>query len=482
MRLVNGSICNNWAFFAVAMCVACSLLLPVPALAQCNTSTALKGFNALYGNCGAPVIGLQGGFTLVDATQYTSGNDICVAINSILSQYNPSTGPLTNGVVIDARGFSGTMFCAASPWQGSADTPPVKFSNVVLLPAGTINLGSTLTLPHNTRLVGAGSGLTTLKACKNPPCSSNLSGDMIDMGNSTVCYTSSGHSNCEGVVIEHLTLDASELGLNGIVNQYSQEQGAVNDVTLTSFSSGGTGLSLGTHSDNSGPYTNISYSGSGTCAEIYGGVSSGIGTSTPLLINETRGIHGLTCNMTGGSGPAIYLDAPNNSLEDVYISGSGQDGIRIGSNSAAYNNVLFNVVGSGLGSVIHVSNVASGSGTYSNARDTSILGVSCAGASGGVCPTSTYTIQDDLTSTSLRDANVGMYVLGEPVSGTGGGYSRFTTSTNTSAVTWLVGTSPPSGSCATGSLYSCTNSANCNITSEHYTLWGCIGSGWNPIQ
>jgi hypothetical protein len=481
MRLVNSSLWNGWLFFGVIMYITWSLLLPCPALAQCNTGSARQGFNAVYGNC-SPV-NPQGAFTLVDATQYTSGGtDICVRIQNVLSQYNPyPAAPLVNGVVIDARGFSGTMTCATNPWQ-SSDTPAVNFSNVVLLPAGTITLSHTLVLPHDTRLVGEGSGLTTLQACTTSGCFTGT-GDMIDMGNLTLCQGSNS-INCEGVVIEHLALTGSG-SLKGIVNQYSQELSRVDDVSLTNFS-GGIGLSLDTHSNNSGPYTNISYSGSGVCAEIYGGGSGSLGTSEPP-INQTRGIHGLTCNMTGGSGPAIYLDAPNNSLEDVYIQGSGssQDGIYVGSKRGAYNNVLFNVLGSGLENVIRLSSAGSGSPFYNNVRDVSILGVTCTGSSG--CPGNS--IKDELTSTNLTDTNVGMYLVGEPVTkGSGSdftniGYSRFTTSTNASAVTWLVGSNPPpASSCAAGSLYSCTNSSYCNISTEIYTLWGCIGTGWSHIK
>lgn len=76
-------------------------------------------------------------------------------------------------------------------------------------------------------------------------------------------------------------------------------------------------------------------------------------------------------------------------------------------------------------------------------------------------------------------------ILGEPVQAGGGnvGYFRFTMSPNASAndvgaVTWLVSSSPPSvSSCASGSLYSCTNRSNCTA----YTLYGCEGTGWTGI-
>jgi hypothetical protein len=47
-----------------------------------------------------------------------------------------------------------------------------------------------------------------------------------------------------------------------------------------------------------------------------------------------------------------------------------------------------------------------------------------------------------------------------------------------------VGLKPPTASnCAAGSLYSCTNGSNCNITGEPDTLWECIGgSTWTAIK
>lgn len=182
--------------------------------------------------------------------------------------------------------------------------------------------------------------------------------------------------------------------------------------------------------------------------------------------------------MSSNSGAALYIDAPNNSLEDVAIQGgSSQDGVSIGSHGAAYNNVLFNVSGVGLHNVVHI---VKGANTVS---DITMMGIS---QSSG-----TNSIQDDLsgtaTGTTLTDSSVGIYILGEPVQGGGGnvGYSRFTTSPNANAndvgaVTWLVGSSPPSGgTCAAGSLYSCTNGSNCMLD----TLYGCEGSsGWKGIK
>lgn len=434
------------------------------AQAQCSTTT--QGFNALYGckNVHGQVF-VQGGFAMVDATQFASGSDICAATHSIFAIYNPNNHYA--GVVVDARGFRGTgLTCGSNPWDPSFGWT-TSFSSVVLLPADTIMLSAKLVLPQHTKLIGTGSGSTILVAA------SNFSGtEMIDMGSSTICPVASNHPDCPGVQIEHLGLNANNQSFNGtaisgIVNCCSQELSFTNDVAISNVAAGGIGLSLQGRSNNSGPYVNIHYSGAGACIQIYD--STGIG---PL--NQTRGIHGLTCNMSNNSGAAVYIDAPNNSLEDVAIQGgSSQDGIRIGSQGAAYNNVLFNVSGSGLNNVVHI---VKGANTVS---DVTMMGVS---QSGG-----TNSILDELTASTLTDANVGMYILGEQVqaAGTNVGYSRFTTSPNagsndSGAVTWLVGSSPPSGgTCAAGSLYSCTNGSNCMLD----TLYGCEGSsGWKGIK
>jgi hypothetical protein len=479
MKITRISVWSSWTFFAPLICIGWLLSVPTPALAQCNNST---GFNTVYGNCRGTAT-TQGSFAMVDATQFgTSSTDICTAIANILATYNPTSGG-TSGIVIDARGFASTgLTCnngGVSPWSNVSG----NFASVILLPAGTIALYETLKLPTNSKLVGAGSGSTTFRACTTATgCSSNFSGsDMIDMGlGFATCDVSTGKApDYPAVVIEHLALNANHIqNLNGIVNDCAQELSSVNDVALANFAPGGIGLWLNDHSDNSGPYANISYSGSGRCAQIFNS-----STNKPSNLNQTRGIHGLTCAMSGSEN-AIYLDAPNNSLEDVYISGgSTQDGILIGSQANAYNNVIFNVRGSGLRNVIHICGTTTCGATPYNVTDLTILGVGVVAGSGD-------SIEDDLTNMTLPSPYVGMYILGEQVEGGSSsiGYSRFTTSPNGNptvrAATWLVGSKPPTtGACAAGSLYSCTDGSNCNTTGELYTLWGCQGSGgWKGIR
>jgi hypothetical protein len=419
-------------FFGTLMILTLFSAAPTRAEAQCPAPTA--GFNAVYGNCNG--VSKQGTFAMVDASQYTSNTiDICRAIQQILTAYQHGN---SNGVVVDARGvkLAQTPACSTNPWGIS----PEPDNSVVLLPAGTITIPSKWILPANSRLVGQGSNVTVLQA------GSALTGEMIDMGNATLCPASS-NNDCPGVQVEHLTLIGNGVsGLGGILNQFSQELSYVNDVSFTNFL--GTELTVATQNAvNSGPYSNLTMSNVGTCVNI----NSTYGT---------RGIHGLTCTLRTSSTAGVLVDGSNNNIEDVFIQGgTSQNGILVGSQLPARSNLLFNVTGSGLRNVIELS---------TNASDVTILGATNTG--------SNVTIKDDLTvpNPSLTDAKLGIYVLGEPVQGNASGtpviigYSRFTTSMSSSAVTWLVGPSSPSGTCPAGDLFSQTSD-----TGSGTTLWGC---------
>lgn len=418
-----------------------------------------KGTNAVVSGTGSP----QSSYAFVDVTPY--GTDICAAITGAFTDYNS-----LNKTVVDARGLSGSaLSCTTSdpnPWS----TSPRPERTIVLLPPGTITIYNTWILGSDTKLIGEGPNLTVIESASG----SSFSGsDIIDMGSQGTTSNPSLYCPqdpttmlwlCNGIVIEHLAVeDGSSLGLNGIVNEFSEELSALNDVAIVTKS--GTGLLLGKYTstsgfadaNNSGPYSNIYFSGSGPCVDIVG-------------LNETRGIHGLHCDSSGTSGAVVYLDGTNNSIEDAYISGgSGQDGILIGSQDPAQANVILNVTGSGLGNVVHIYN------SSVNVADLTLMGITRL--------TGTNTIKDELTSsasTPLTDMNVGMYLVGEAVPG-GGGYSRFTTSTSAKFPTWVIGSNAPSGTCATGSLFSCTSSSgSCSTVSK--TLWGCAGSSWTGIK
>jgi hypothetical protein len=190
--------------------------------------------------------------------------------------------------------------------------------------------------------------------------------------------------------------------------------------------------------------------------------------------------------MNADTSAAVFVDAANSRLEDIYIQGastSSQDGILVGSRLPAYTSAILNVHGYGLKNVVHLYSPSTPS---INATDVTILGSACSGSSAGVCPANN--IQDDLPGgATLTATNVGMYIVGEPIAGTSGatvGYSRFTTTPSSTSATWLVGTvSLTSGSsCSSaGSLYSCTSNSSCGSGT---TLWACEGSaaGWVPIE
>jgi hypothetical protein len=251
-------------------------------------------------------------------------------------------------------------------------------------------------------------------------------------------------------------LNGSTLNINGIQNATAQSS-YVDHVTM--FQVLGTGLSVSAM--NSGPYTNITFdSGSSalsttTCANISGG-------------NGTLGIHGLTCIAGSTANTAVFLDAPNNSIEDARIAGFF-DGVLVGSQASTQSDVLFNIFGDTIipmnipapVNVIHISNLHT-------VTDLSLMGVNNAG-------TSNTTIIDDPTGTTIPDRYVAMYVLGK---GANGGYSRYTTSP--SAATWAVGGIAPLVGCAAasaGSLYS-------NTSGTGTALWVCpVGSTkWAAIK
>lgn len=459
------------------------------AQAQCMGTTQTQGFNTVYGCSNAE----QGSYALVDASQF-SGN-ICAQIQSAFTTYlSPTAGVPPYGIVIDARSINSGMTCSGSPWPNVwyKNTALGILPSVVLLPSGTITLQAPWVMPASSRLIGEGPGNTTLKA-------SFTNGDMIDMGssNNNFCNPAPGNSyDCAAVEIEHLSLDGNcpsssncPSNVNGIVNYYAQELSYVEDVAFSNIK--GTALTLngnnatGTNyaANNSGPYSNLTMTGVGTCVGIYG--TSG-----------TRGIHGLTCTTSSSStsSAAIYVDGANNSLEDITLVGGGgnTNGILIGGSAPgltngapAANNILFNISGTNFTNLIAISNQTPSSGPYYcpaktqggssryNACDIIIMGLAN-GSAGG----SNITISDQVGSVSLLDAQLGMYILGEPVqmgsssnsNNTFLGYSHFTTSPNWPA--WVVGTSQTNGSgCSgVGSLFSATSGSG-------GTLWECERRG-----
>jgi hypothetical protein len=458
----------GWISLAIVAVLA-SLFLVFPLrLNATNTCSGLQGQNGVYNstcNNGSP--GVVGSSAFIDASAFAASQrpNICAVLNFVL---NPLNGIITSaGGVIDARGLPGatgtSMTCTTSPWAGITNPPPAT----ILLPATTaiapIVIPATWILPSNTRLIGEGygaSGGTVIQACTNPTCPANFptGSPMIQFGpvcpiNPPACATA--------ISVENLMLNGSSLNVIGVLNAATDELTYVDHVTL--FQILGTGLSISAM--DSGPYTNITFdSGSSalsttTCASIAG-------------LNGTRGLHGLTCIAGTTATAAIYLDAPNNSIEDVRVAGF-YDGILVGSNATAKSNSLFNIFGDTIHNVVAPVNVIHISNVHT-VTDLSIMGVNNSA-------TGDTTIQDDLTSTTLADPYVAMYVLGKALmnGSTVVGYSRFTTSPN--AATWAAGTAAPSQGCnaqTAGSLYS-----NTAPTTNTAALYVCPKGGgtWQTI-
>jgi len=444
----------GWVRFAAWVVMGCCLTCAVHSTAQ----SVPPGSRAVYG-----ATQLKASTSFIDAS-VLPGGDICAQINYALIHTSRAD------TVIDARGLNtsnsnANLVCSSgTPWGGGSNATATNPSTI-LLPAGTIQISNSWILPNSTRVVGAGSGLTTIQALTagaNP---------MIQMGAaSPVCPG----NICTGVSIEDLTLDGNGLsGVSGIVNDYSQTSSYAKHVTL--YQIVGTGLMVSTQAQgtaqDSGPYSDITFntgnkptSPAGTvCAQILGGQTSNL---------TTRGIHGLTCISNGTPSAALLLDASGNSVEDVQIQGFA-DGILVGQNAGAQSNVLSNISGgAGVTNVLHIENV-----TGHVVTDLAALAV----ASGGAASS----IRDDLTRTTLSDAAVGIYALGEPVSSGSFiiGYSRFTSSPN--APSWSIGSKsiPANTSCGSrGALYSNT----AGTAGGKDTWYVCTGNGttniWTNIE
>jgi hypothetical protein len=443
----------------VALLTVWLLTSPLQLKAQNSCPSPSTGQDAVYNtSChNGPVVGSS---AFIDASQFGKNNtDICAVLYGILS--SASTSYPANGAIVDARGLPGntgtSMTCATNttPWSQDNNVHVLHVSSTILLPAGTIQIPATWVLPSNTRLVGQGENNplsatpgTTIQAAV-PSLAS-----MIQFGSSATSVCANLGVVC-GISVERLTLDGKAQSIDGIINQLSQSNTYVDHVTI--YQVMGTGLLIsgtsGGSASNSGPYTNITfdtgiYSGTNStvCAQI-SNVSGGL--------TGTKGIHGLRCKSENQDAPAaVLLDASNNSIEDVTIVGFF-DGVLVGKNAAAQSNLLLNIIGdtslvSGGTPInaIHISN-------HHTVTDLAIMGVS----NGGM---GTNTIEDDVTSTTLGDASVGIYALGQSTSN---GHTRYTTSPN--APSWAVGAASPGGTCARGSLYSCNN-VNCTAA-----LWAC---------
>lgn len=418
--------------FIVASVLLSCLVMGAPAQGQ-------KGDNVIYNSSGP-----TSSSAFLDATAFCSSpgacssstDDFCVVLNAALHALTSAGG------VVDARGLSPastkSTSCASTVTTPFSGTYSITVPSTVLLPAGTIPLGKTWILPNGTKIIGRGAGSTfssSLYSVTTLEAKSGFSSTMIQMGSSTLCPA----TGCTEVAVEDLALQASTTGANviGILNGQSQDMSYVRRVSM--YGIGGIGLKVWNLAHNSGPYSDISFD------------NAGLGNSTTECVEldvTTRGVHGLSCaSETITPAAMVVVNSNNNTIKDVQIQGTSSapitDGVQV--TDTASSNVLFNISGGpGVTYVVHL--VKSGSNA---AQDISVMGAATSGGSG------TYSIWDEVTSTTLADSYVAMYVLG--VSGvSGNGYSRFTTSTNLNpnAVTWGTGNALPA-SCAKGSLFSC---------------------------
>jgi hypothetical protein len=469
MRIVEKSIATQVFRSGVVALVAAVICLCSP-LAQAQT----PGNKAVYNSTDSSPIAST---AYVDASVFDGlpGNtrgDVCADIYQALN----SLGTSALMAVIDARGIpqaSNAYTCTKTPW-GPSGTNAIP--SVILLPAGKIPIGTTWILPNKTRIIGEGADSTETTGTV---LQASFSGSyMLQFGNSSICPTTPGSGPvCQGIGAENLTLDGVVGGIGGITNSLSQERTYVDHVSLINFGGSGLyGLKVATtNAQNSGPYSNLMFQGTGSssvCAEM-------IGTG------PTRGIHNINCSGSGTAG--IELDASGNSLENITVSGGFTDGILVGSNSTARGNVILNVTGgSVVTNIIHVCAFGVANVNCSGANSVSDLTIMQVNKNGGSGQT---TILDDnvpqgTASTVVTDTHAAIYAIGEPMgSNSSNGVSRFTTATHSLNVpTWLIGSGIPltgTNSCTTdqyGSLYSD------NKASDSATLYVCVQGKWTFIH
>lgn len=458
----------------------------------------------------------------VDATEFllAYGPDLCNTINGILTH---SSYP--NGVVIDARGIVGTGAPATQDCDPTRPDQGNPFYNVgynsngvynspstILLPPGTITIHRTWVLPNNTRLIGEGrntmlqpdANFLPLDPTTNAFISMGYNGIPSNYSTISPCPVVGTSYICTGVTVEHLKINAVDTNSgahpqNGIYNASSQDGSYVDDIELFGMGAAGQAGSPGASgvavsAPNSGPYTTIYYlaadSGTSACNLAC--------PACVVIAAQTRGLHGITCIGNKGASiqqgaSAIYVEASNNTVEDVHVEGFW-DGIEIeapGGNPTG-NIVVSNVSGAfngnGKGAVVNSVHIcgpnAPSSGSFgtcaipnAGVTDVTALQIQDYNAAAGLASSA---IVDDVTGTAITppvstgNATVGIYSLGEAftVNGSPIGYSRFNTSTKgTVAPTWGVGIAAAPGSCSTpGALYS-----------NNTTIYVCSGSTWQSL-
>jgi hypothetical protein len=425
---------------------------------------AQAGYNVVTSGTGTIPSWALASSSFIDASAVTSltpHNDLCGKIFTILvsASYPPS------GTVIDARGVTGsalTCFSGTTPWVGGG--APASAPSIILLPSGQITTNSTWVLPPYTRLIGVGApGLMLSGAGSGTLISAgaSLSGPIIE-------FIGSVSSTPFSVSVESLTLNgANTTGVSGIVNDFAQEHSYVRNVTFRNFVAPALVVGAGPgdpNPQNSGPYEDL----------YFLGATEGCVT---LNAKNTRGIRDMTCVSNSRSMPlpaaGVLLDGPANVIQDTHFEGF-QDGIRIGSQSSseAFGDVIINADGNSNATQLQMTNTV----RISNALGNNVVDLTLTGIRADEYEsTAPNSIRDDETSTTLADSTVALYVLGEPIGGVSGAYSKFTTSpaaVGDNRATWGVGDGVPTGSCNVGSLFS-----NVGGSTSSNTLYLCVHSG-----
>lgn len=514
MRLLNS--CGLVA--AALVLVGCLLVTEASAQGTSGYNAVCYDRSGTASNCSTQ----KASPAFIDASIFPGGSDVCQQIRNAFGSL-----PATGGV-IDARGVtpgSGNVFSCVNgtPWFDGVSQYFDKTPAEILLPGGQININQTWVIPNGTRLIGGVFGShqnngvpstqsngygTSLRACQIGSCNLQAGQPIIKFGGSD--YNPRPHDYCDvcnGISVEWLTVDGADGGspssnpqnLVGILNENAQSGSYVDHVNIVSIGNSGgpaIGLQIGAPSGNSnynlainsGPYTNIFFSGQGastnksTCVEIY---QSG-----------TLGLRGITCTAPySNPSVAISLDASNTMIKDAHIE-YYSDGVEIGAAQAAASDTLENISSAGtmnMTNIVHVCgpHVPSGGGLFpclgSSNAVTDLNLIALANQVGS--QHAANNIQDDVTATLVPATNspygTGLYAIGETFAG---GTTRFstslgTTSTGSSTVpSWGVGDAPPMGTCPVGSIYSNTSGNG----STPLTLYVCYkvgsSSAWQGVM
>jgi len=407
------------------LCVSFVLLLSWSLASPQAAEAQSTGNNAVYN--GGSVVGSS---AFIDALAFANGptgNDICAVLYNIIS---PSTYP-SSGAVIDARGFTannapsdsnGNLTCAYSPWTSGSNS--TLHPATILLPLTQIAISNSWIMPNGSRIVGKAPGAPP-EAALQASSSGFSGGAMIQMG------TSCPSNGCTGISVEHLTLDANGVarsngvGIDGIDNFSAGEQSYVNDIYIKNVANAGVGINIG--APNSGPYSNIRVTVS-TCT-----ASQCPNAAAVVIAAQTKGLHGITaagpcknapmCLITKGYA-AIYVNASNNSVEDVHVEGFW-DAVEVGNaaSTTVANITLSNINGAsspfgGLINVVHICGPHSnttygGCTTAGTVKDVAALQIEAAEETHH----QPSAVEDDVTGTTIASptenvaAKVGIYIL-----------------------------------------------------------------------